>query len=181
MAVYTLTPERAAAYAKCFDFRTPIVRAARVQLEAFGIAAVGPGEGVAKTPRYFTSCDFVRGAATGRKCPVALGGRTYMEFCEFLGVFSIMNTVPMETDEKSGEAFLSEEYVRELDRLTSLEDALFMEHISPFAPAQTPLHEVTSITPMEPDERPEREREVNVAFRRWQLKVNILYNAWPTA
>jgi len=180
MATYTLTPERAAAYALRFDFRTAIVKAARQILDGYDITAVGPGEGTAKTPRYFNSCDFVRGAATGRKSPVALGGRRYLEYSEYFGTFSILNTVPMETTEKGEAEYLTEEHARELDRLTSLEDAIFMEHVGAFTPELLPYHEVTEMFPIEPDERPMQEREVNAAFRRWRLKVNIRYSAWPT-
>lgn len=179
MPTYVLTPERAAAYAIVFDFRTAVVKAARQALAAYEIEAVGPGEGVKKTPRYYTSCDFQRGAATGRKAPVPIGGRRYMEYCEYYGTFSIFNTVPMETEEKSGTAYLTEEHARELERLTSLEDAIFMEHVDLLSPL-LPLHEVTECMPIEPDERPVAEREVNAAFRRWRLKINIRYSAWPS-
>lgn len=175
---YDLTLARAEAYSLMFDFRTPIVKAARQILTNYGIDAVGPGEGTQKVPRYFTSIDFVRGAATGRKGPVKLGDRRYMEYCEFFGTLAIFNTVPMETDEKTKTQYLSEDHARELDRLTSLEDAIFMEHVDALSPLLS-LHEITSLMPIEPDERPENEREVNMAFRRWRAKVNIRYEAWP--
>lgn len=181
MAAYTLTLARAEAYALRFDFRTAIVKAARQILAGYDIVAVGPGEGTAAVPRYFTSCDFQRGAATGRKSPVILGDRRYMEYSEFLGTFSIMNTVPMETEAKTENQYLTEDHARELERLTSLEDAIFMEHVGAFSPELLPYHEVTELFPIDPDERPVELREVNAAFRRWRLKVNIRYDAWPAA
>jgi hypothetical protein len=180
VATYTLTLARAQEYAKRFDFRTAIVKAARQILADYDIVAVGPGDGVEKIPRYFTSVDFQRGAATGRKSPVALGDRRYLEYSEYFGTFSILNTVPMETDERTGDEYLTPDHARELERLTSLEDAIFMEHHDAWS-ALLPLHEVTECFPIEPDERPINEREVNAAFRRWRLKVNIRYDAWPTA
>lgn len=179
MPVYDLTLARAQAYALIFDFRTPMVKAARQVLTTYGISAVGPGEGVNKVPRYCTSVDFQRGAATGRKCPVKLGDRRYMEYCEFFGTFTLLNTVPIETDEKAENAFVSEDHVRELDRLTSLEDAIFMEHADLLSPL-LPSHEVTEMFPIEPDERPIHEREINAAFRRWRVKINVRYEAWPS-
>lgn len=179
MSAYVLTPALAAAYSKRFDFRTAVVKAGRQFLDTFGITAAGPGEGEEKTPRFWTSCDFVRGAATGRKSPVILGDRRYMEYSEYFGVFSIFNTVPMETEQKTGTQYLTEDHARELERLTSLEDAIFMEHVDGLSPLMS-MHEITEMFPIEPDERPINEREVNAAFRRWRLKISIRYDAWPT-
>ena len=180
MSAYILTPVLAAAYAKRFDWRTAVVKAARQILDGYDITATGPGEGTAKTPRYYTSCDFQRGAATGRMTPVALGDRRYSEYSEYYGIFSVMNSVPMETDKKTGTAYLTEDHARELDRLTSMEDAIFMSHVEAFTSTLLPYHEITEILPIEPDERPTADREVNVAFRRWRLKINIRSDQWPT-
>lgn len=178
---YTLTPALAAEYAKVFDFRSAIVKAGRQVLAAYGIDAVGLGDGVQKLPRYMTALDFERGAATGRMSPVILGDRRQYEYSEFTGTFTIMNSVPITDEERSADAYLSEDHQRELDRLTSLEDAIFMQHVGAFSPSLLPMHEVTKIVPMAPDERPVEMREVNAAYRRWQLTVNIRADAWPSS
>jgi hypothetical protein len=186
MPTYTLTATRRSAYATLFDFRTQFVKAARQILSNGGITAVGPGEGVAKTPRYNTSVDFSIGAATGRKTPVFLGEFRYSEYSQFLGTLSIMNAVPYETEEKTGNAYLTENHVRLLDELTSTEHALFMEHLEPFAGLDgdgallLPNLDVQELIPMEPDERPAQDREINLAFKRWRVKFEIRRSAWPT-
>lgn len=179
MATYTLTATRRAAYATLFDFRTQIVKAARQILSAGGIAATGPGEGVAKVPRYYTSVDFQVGAATGRKSPVALGDYRYMEYSHFTGNLAILNTVPAETEEKSGTSYLTEDHARTLDELVATEHVLFMEHIEPFTAAFLPLLDVQQILPLEPDERQMADREVNAAFLRRRLVFQIRQSAWP--
>lgn len=179
MSSYVLTLARAQAYSACFDLRTALVRAARQILDSYGITAAIPGSGEANVPRSFTSVDFQKGAATGRKTPVALGDRRYLEYSEYYGILSIMNTVPIETDPETEGAYLSADHLRELDRLVSLEDAIFMEHAEQFTAALLPLHDVIEIVPIEPDERPEEEREINTAFRRWRLRVAIRDTAWP--
>lgn len=65
-----MTSAQIAAYAEVFDFRTQFVKASRQILDAGGITAQGPGEGNQKIPRYYTSVDFQRGAATGIKAPI---------------------------------------------------------------------------------------------------------------
>jgi hypothetical protein len=180
VASYTLTLARAQAYAERFDLRTAIVRAARQILDGYGLTAAIPGSGNTNVPRSFTSVDFQKGAATGRKLPVALGDRRYFEYAEFYGTLTVMNSVPIETDAETEGAYLTAEHLRELDRLCSLEDAIFMEHVEPFTAALLPLHDVIEIIPIEPDERPEEEREINTAFRRWRIKVAIRSDAWPT-
>lgn len=179
MASYILTPARAVEYAKRFDLRSAIVKAARQILSGYGIEAAMPGDGTRRIPRSYTSIDFQKGAATGRRIPVILGDRRYDEYAEWLGTLSILNTVSVETSERDPEAALTEDHLRELDRLCSLEDAIFMEHVEPFTAQLLPLHDVLQIVPIEPDERPENEREVNAAFRRWRLKVAVRYNQWP--
>lgn len=186
MATYTLTPTRLAAYAALFDFRTQFVKAARQILAAGGITAVGPGEGVQQVPRYYTTVDFSRGAATGRKSPVALGDFRFSEYGQFTGTLSIMNTVPIQTDEKSGTAYLTETHADALGRLVAQEHTLFMEHLEPFSALDEagakflPLLDVQELIPMEPDERPEQDREINLAFARWRVKFEIRRTAWPT-
>jgi hypothetical protein len=179
VASYVLTPTRRAAYAALFDFRTQFVKAARQILTAGGLASVGPGEGVQKIPRYYTTVDFARGAATGRKTFVALGDRRSTEYSQYFGTLSILNTVPMETDEKSGTQYLTEDHARALDELVATEHALFMEHLEPFAAPLLPLLDVQELIPIEPDERPLADREVNAAFSRWRVKFEIRPAAWP--
>ena len=175
-----LTPTQLAAYATVFDFRTQFVKAARQILAAGSIVAAGPGDGDNKIPRYFTSVDFQRGAATGRKGPVALGDWRYYEYSQFFGVLSVLNTVPFETDPKTGDTYLTEDHARELDRLTSVEHALFMEHQEPFTSTLLPFLDVQELIPIEPDERPVADREINAAFARWRIKFEIRPTAWPT-
>lgn len=180
MATYVLTPERLTEYAKRFDFRTQFVKAARQILAAGSITATGPGEGVKNIPRYYTSVDFQRGAAnSSRQKPVTLGGGRYSEYCQFLGVLSIFNTVPMETDEKTGAQYFTEFHARTIDELCAKEHTLFMEHLEPFV-GFLPYLDVIQIVPIEPDERPLAEREVNAAFMRWQVKFEIRDNQWPS-
>lgn len=179
MSAYTLTLARAQEYALCFDLRTAVVRAARQILDSYGVTAAIPGSGDQNVPRAYTSLDFQKGAATGRKTPIALGDRRYLEYSEFYGILSIMNSVPIETDPETEEAYLSADHLRELDRLCALEDAIFMEHSEQFTAALLPLHDVLELIPIEPDERPEEEREINTAFRRWRMKIAIRDTAWP--
>ena len=179
MSTYSLTPTRRAAYATLFDFRTQLVKAARQILSAGGIEATGPGEGVAKIPRYYTSVDFQLGAATGRKSPVTLGDYRFLEYSQFTGTLAILNTVPAETEEKSGTAYLTEDHARALDELAATEHTLFMEHLEPFTAAFLPLLDVQQILPLEPDERQMADREVNAAFLRRRLTFQIRQTAWP--
>ncbi len=180
MAAYTLTTTRVEAYARVFDLRSAVVKAARQLLTAHGIVPLMPGDGVAKVGRYATSIDFQKGAATGRKLPVALGDRRYYEYAEWFGILSILNTVPIETEERDAEAALTEDHLRTLDSLCAREDAIFMEHVEPFTAALLPLHDVLEILPIEPDDRPVAEREINAAMRRWRLRICVRSSAWPT-
>lgn len=180
----TLTATQLAAYAALFDFRTQFVKASRQILDAGGITAEGPGEGNQKVPRYYTSVDFQIGSATGLKAPLYhdLGAGNWRNgmYAQYEGTLSIMNTVGYETDAKSGTAYLTEDHVRTIDQLTSQEMALFMEPLQPFTAALLPLLDVQLLQPIEPDERPEADREVNVAFRRWRVRFSIRQAAWPT-
>jgi hypothetical protein len=169
---YELTPERLAEYAKRFDFRTQFVKAARQILDAGGIEAAGPGDAVQRIPRYFTSVNFTRGAATGRKTPVILGDYRYAEYSQYFGTLAIYNTSPMGTTEKEADEYLLEDHVRVLDELCSKEHALFMEHLEPFT-GLLPYLDVQELLPIEPDERPEQEREVDAAFMRWRVKFEM--------
>ena len=180
MSTYTLTATRRAAYAELFDFRTQIVRAARQILEAGGITAAGPGDGVARIPRYYTSVDFSRGGATGQKAPIPLSASRAYEYSAFTGTLSFLVTVPAETDEKSGTAYLTETHARTLDQVTATAHTLFMEHLEPFTATLLPSLDVREIVPLEPDERPETEREIDTARLRWRLTFAIQQSAWPT-
>lgn len=180
MASYTLTLARAQEYAKRFDLRSAVVKATRQILTGYGIEAAMPGDAAARIPRAYTSVDFQKGAATGRKLPVALGDRRFYEYGEWFGTLSIFNTVAMETTERDPDGVLTQDHVRELDRLCALEDAIFMEHVEPFTAELLPYHDVQEILPLEPDERPMQDREVNGAFRRWRLRLAVRYDGWPT-
>lgn len=179
MSAYELTPERRAEYAKIFDFRTQFVKAARQILAGAGITALGPGEGKPKISRTETTVDFLRGAATGRQTIVSLGGSRYREYSQFYGVLSIMNTSPYITDGKTDNAYITEDHVRALEELTSNEHALFMEHLEPFSAELLPNLDVQEILPIEPDERPAPDREVNASYMRWRVKFEIRNTAWP--
>lgn len=180
----TLSTTQLAAYATLFDFRTQFVKAARQILDAGGITAQGPGEGNQQVPRYYSSVDFQAGPATGLKATVYqdFGAGSFRQgmYAQFEGVLSVMNTVGYETEAKTGAAYLTEDHVRTIDELTSKELALFMEPLQPFTAALLPNLDVQMILPIEPDERPEQEREVNVAFRRWRVRFQIRQSAWPT-
>lgn len=180
MSTYVLTPERLAEYAKRFDFRTQVVKAARQILTAGGVPAIGPGEGVQKVPRYYTSVDYQRGAATGNKSPVALGDRRYSEYSEYFGVMTVINEIPVETIEKTAGGYLTEDHVRTLDELCAKEQTLFMEHLEPFT-GLLPYLDVLQILPIEPDERPVQDRETNRAYMRWRVRLSIRYEGWPSA
>jgi hypothetical protein len=181
----SLSPSQLSAHAALFDFRSQIVKAALQILSAGGITAYGPGQGVQEVGRYFVSVDFQRAGFTDNvKSPLALdlgagAGRSRM-YCEFTGTLSIMNSVPYETDEKTSAAYLLEDHVRTLDELTSTELALFMEPLQPFTAALLPNLDIMQLLPIEPDERPPSEREVNVAFTRWFIRASIRPSAWPT-
>lgn len=180
MSTYTLTATRRAAYAELFDFRTQVVRAARQILAAGGIEAVGPGEGVAKVPRYFISVDFARGGALGRKQPIPLSAGRAFEYSSFAGILTVMVTVPMETDEKDGTAYLTETHARTLDETTAIAHTLFMEHLEPFTAVLLPKLDVQELVPIDPDERPESEPEINTVRLRWRLRFDIRPSAWPS-
>ena len=180
----TLTSTQLSAYATLFDFRTQFVKAARQILDAGGITAEGPGEGNQRVPRYYSSIDFAAGASTGIKAPIYqdLGGGNFRSgmYAQFEGILSVMNTVGYETEAKTGIAYLTEDHVRTIDELTSKEMALFMECLQPFTASLLPNLDVQMVMPIDPDERPEQDREVNVAFRRWRVRFQIRQSAWPT-
>jgi len=181
-----LTPTQLAAYSTLFDFRTQFVKAARQILTAAGLPAIGPGEGDQSLPRSYTSVDFSDVGATGRKSPVALGAFRYSEYCQFTGILSILNSVPFETEEKTGTAYLTEDHARTLDDLTAKQHAIFMEHQEPFSDLDgagvrfLPLLDVQALMPITPDERSPQDREVNIAVKRWRVTFEIRRTAWPT-
>lgn len=179
-----MTSTQLAAYAALFDFRTQIVKAARQILSAGGIEAIGPGEGQQKLPRYFVAVDFVRGAfdPTIKQRLVqdlGAGARRSSMYCAFTGTLMIENSVPFETEEKSGSAYLTEDHARTLDELVSQQLALFMEPLQPFTAALLPNLDIQQIVPIEPDDRPVSEREVNIAYNRWLIRATIRPGAWP--
>lgn len=179
-----LTSTQLAAYAALFDLRTQIVKAARQILDAAGQTAIGAGEGVQQVPRYLTSLDFSRGAFDPTsKSPLAqdLGAGPYRSsmYSRCTGTLSIMNAVPFETEQKSGSAYLTEDHQRTLDQITAQQLAIFMEPLQPFTEALLPNLDILRIIPIEPDDRPVNEREVNVSFNRWLLHIAIRPTAWP--
>lgn len=101
-------------------------------------------------------------------------------YAQYEGTLIVANSVGYETDEKTGTAYLTEDHVRTIDELTSTEMALFMEPLQPFTAALLPALDVQMLMPIEPDERPESEREVNVAFCRWRVRFQIRQAGWPT-
>lgn len=179
-----LSPSQLAAYAALFDFRSQIVKAAVQLLSSYGLNAYGPGQGVQKLGRHFISVDFQRGAFTeNTKLPLiqdlGAGRNRSSMYCEFTGTLSLMNSVPFETDEKTQEQYLTEDHVRELDQVTAQQLAIFMEPLQPFTSANLPWLDVMQIRPIEPDDRPPSEREVNASFNRFALVVSIRPGAWP--
>jgi len=179
-----LTSTQLAAYARLFDVRTQVVKASRQILDDGGISALGAGEGNQAVPRYLTTVDFSRGAFDPTsKSPLAqdLGAGPYRSsmYSRFTGILSIMNAVPFETEQKSGSAYLTEDHQRLLDQITAQELALFMEPLQPFTFALLPNLDVLRLIPIEPDERPVNEREVNVTFNRFLLHLAIRSEAWP--
>lgn len=179
MATYTLTPELLASYKALWDFRTQFVRAARQILEAGGIQANSPGDNVQQIPRYQTSIDFRRSGATGGMAPVRPGGWRYHEYAQYEGTLIVQNTVPYQTDAETGITFVEEDHLRKLDELQAIEHTLFMEHLEPFTAALLPKLDVQKIIPIDPDERPEAEREINTAMMRWRIVFQIRAEAWP--
>ena len=55
-----------------------------------------------------------------------------------------------------------------------------MEHQEPFTSTLLPFLDVQELIPIEPDERPVADREINAAFARWRIKFEIRPTAWPT-
>lgn len=179
-----LTTTQVAAYAAVLDLRTQIVKAARQILAAGGITAIGPGEGNPQLPRSFSTVDFARGGFDPTRkspLPLNLGGGAYRSsmYSHFTGVLSVANYVPYETDEKGGGAYITETHARELDELCAKELVLFMEPLQPFTAALLPNLDIFAIVPIDPDDRPLTEREVNLAFVRWQITGAIRPTAWP--
>lgn len=179
-----LSPTQAAACKVVLDFRTQIVKAGRQILDAAGVTATGPGEGTTKVPRYFSTLDFERGAATGatHTMPLDVGAGPYRTpvYCEYEGILTVLFSVPYETDEKTGSAYLTEDHARTLDELDATALLAFSEGLFPFTSALLPNLDVLQILPIEPDERPEEMREVNVSRVRFRLRFVIRQSAWPT-
>lgn len=181
----TLSSEQLAAYAAVFDFRSQFVPATIRLLAAAGITAYGPGQGREKVGRSVTTVDFARGAATGSTSPIPLdpgggvGPWRLSVYHEYEGTLSIANTVGFETEEKTGEPYLTQEHIRTLDQLCAQQMAIFMEGLQPFDSDTLPNLDVLQILPIEPDERPEEQREVNLAFVRFRVRFCIRRSAWP--
>lgn len=178
-----LTPTQFTAYKAVLDLRTQICKAARQILDEADIAATGPGEGTNKVPRYYSAVDFDRGAATGLTAPIPIdvgagAWRTSM-YCQWEGVLTILFSVPFETDEKTGDAYITETHARTLDELEASALVLFTEEFFPFTAALLPNLDIQQILPIEPDERPEEMREVNVTRVRFRLRVQMRQSGWP--
>jgi len=96
------------------------------------------------------------------KTAVALGAFRYSEYCQFTGVLSILNSVFMETEEKTDTAYLTQDHAREFDDLNAKQHAIFMKHQEPFsdldggAVRYLPLLYVQVLLPITPDERAPR-------------------------
>lgn len=181
----TLTAAQYAAFKALLDFRSQFVKAARQILDDGGIAATGPGEGTLNIPRYHSTVDFERGPATGSTAPIPLdlgAGPWRTPFHnEWEGTLTVLFSVPYETDEKTGAAYLTETHARTLDELDASALVLFAEGLFPFTAALLPNLDVLQILPIEPDERPEEQREVNTARTRFRVRFAIRQSAWPTS
>lgn len=159
------------------DFKTQFEKATYQILAADGITAVMPGSEEQKIPWTAVAVRFDRGGATGEKGFVA--DQLNEEYDTFEGTLLIENIVDYRTDQENEEPYVDRDHARRLDELIAQEDALFLEHLRPFADALEWL-EVLSIMPIDPDEAPESEREVNVSRMRWRVVFRIRPEAWPT-
>lgn len=166
----------APSYKVLFDFKTQIEQAAYQILAAGGITPGMPGQETERVPVSTTTVSFAPGGATGDKGLVA--DKLNEEYDTFEGVLTVENMTDFLVDEENGDGYLTREHVRRLDELCATEHALFMEHIRPFG-AYLDYLDVQMLMPIEPDEAPESEREVNVARKRWRLRYKIRSDAWP--
>lgn len=174
-----------ASYAKIYDFRSNFNKAVRQVLTAYGVTVQQPGEGDQQIARTYNSCDFAVGAATGATAPLVqdLGAGTlrHSAYAQFEGVLTLLCTVPYEQDPKTGSYLISADHARDLDLTVSQLYAIFMEALEPFKSSGDflPYYDIQQILPIEPDERPVHEREVNVATVRFRIRFQIRQSAWP--
>jgi hypothetical protein len=154
-------------------------------LTAYSIGVKQPGEGTQQLARAYNSCDFAVGAATGTSVPLVqnfgAGAGRHSAYAQFEGVLTLLCTVPYEQEPTSGATFISADHARDLDETVAELYAIFMEAIEPFKSSGDflPYYDIQQILPIEPDERPVHDREVNVAFVRFRIRFQIRQTAWP--
>lgn len=187
-----LTPAQFAAYKRVHDFSSRFNTAVRAIYEAWGLDASAPGrqigEGVQQLPRTVTTWAFEVGGASGSatSMPQDFGAGAYRNpiYAEREGTLTFAVTAPFETQEKL-EAEFSEDHVRALDERCAELEVVFIQGLFPFTATSAgdvlPDYDVLDLQPIEPDERPEELREVNIARRRYRVSFRIRETALAAA
>lgn len=175
-----------AAYAKVYDFRSNFNKAVRQILTAYSLTTQQPGEGIQQIARTYNSCDFAVGAATGATAPLAqnlgAGVGRHSAYAQFEGTLTLLCSVPYEQEAQTGAYLITADHARDLDETVAQLYAIFMEALEPFKSSGDflPYYDIQQILPIEPDERPVHDREVNVAYVRFRIRFQIRQSAWPS-
>jgi hypothetical protein len=183
-----LSAELLAAYAALWDFRSNFNNAVKQIEAAYGRPGYQAGEGAQALTRMQTTWDFAVGAATGIDAPMAhnfgAGAYGHSAYAQFEGVLTHAHTAPYETEQSAtGPIYrVADVHVRELDQRVAQTYAIYMQAIEPFLSSGDflPMYDVQQIIPIEPDERPQQDREVNVAYVRHRIRFQVRQAAWPT-
>ncbi len=183
----SLTLSQLADYAKRYDFRTNFNRANLAVLSAYGLIAAAPGAGTGTVRRTAITTDFAIGAADpARKMPLPadVGGGAYRTsvYARWTGILTFICSVPYETNELAdgNTAYtITADHARALDETVAQIYALYQEGLQPFTSDNLPYYDVQRLVPLEPDERPTEEREVNVAYVRFGVTFELRQAAMP--
>jgi hypothetical protein len=188
-----LSSTQLAAYAALYDFPSQFNNAVKQVHQAYDLddAAdqVQTGQGVQELPRTATRWSFELGAATGATAPMALnfgaGAWRHPGYSEFDGTLTFEIVAPFEQEEAAAGPIyrVASAHVREMDRRAAQLYAIWQESLVPFKSSGDflPKLDVITIRPIEPDERPEELREVNIRRVRFAIRFAIRQSAWPSA
>lgn len=184
-----LTAAQFAAYKRLFDPRSRFNNAVRAIRTAWGLdAGAQPGEGVQALPRTLVSWDFQLGGATGStlSLPQDFGAGAYRNpvYHEYEGILAHAVECPFETQEQL-EAQFSEDHVRAIDERCAEILTIFIQGLFPFTGTSAgdvlPEYDVLDIMPIDPDERPEEMREINIGRVRHRIRFAIRLSAFVSA
>lgn len=179
-----------ATYAALFDFRSQVNNAVRQILAAYGLSGAQAGEGVQKLGRTSTTWDFQVNGATGETGSLRqdFGAGAYRNpyYSTYEGILTFQVTAPYEQEQAEDGSTIyrvADAHAREMDQSVAQLYAVFMEGLFPFTATTAgdvlPNLDVRQILPIDPDERPEEMREVNIARVRFRLRLAIRASALP--